>query len=434
MNDPLLVQKQTEVSVRRRRVRSRRDFLTTFSAATAAAACLSWTDVLKLQAAEMRRRGKACILLWMQGGPSQFETWYPKPSHENGGESKPISTAVSGVQLSENLPHTAKSLNDICVLRSLTSKEGSHPRASFLMHTGYLPTASVKYPTLGAHVAKQLGDAAAELPGFVKIGRGLSSAQGGFLGVEYDPFTLNSAKRQPNNTRVLSSQQRYRRRLNLLSRLESSYAESGGRELVEDHQQLYETTARMVTSQHMSAFDISQEPARVQQAYGDSDFGAGCLLARRLLEAGVTFVEVNAGNWDTHFDNFTRTRDLCNQVDQPYAALLNDLKQRGMLDDTLVIWLGEFGRTPRINPRTGRDHYPRAFSAALAGGGVRGGQVIGATDRGGVAVTDRPIEVVDFFRTVFHSLDIDADHEYMSNVGRPIKIVDGGQVVQEVFG
>ena len=172
----------------------------------------------------------------------------------------------------------------------------------------------------------------------------------------------------------------------------------------------------------------------MQAAYGESSFGQGCLLARRLGEAGVTFVEIELGNWDTHQDNFARTRELCQQMDRSYAQLLEDLKQRGMLERTLVIWMGEFGRTPRINPRAGRDHYPKAFSLALAGAGVQGGQVIGRTDAGGVEVTERPIGVSDLFQTFCQALKIDADHENMSPIGRPIKVVEGGTPVLEVFG
>jgi uncharacterized protein (DUF1501 family) len=184
----------------------------------------------------------------------------------------------------------------------------------------------------------------------------------------------------------------------------------------------------------MATFDLAKEPQKAQEAYGSGQFGQGCLLARRLIESGVTFVEVNLGNWDTHLDNFARSKALCGQLDQPLAALLADLKQRGMLDSTLVVWTGEFGRTPRVNPRGGRDHYPRAFNAALAGGGVKGGQVIGQLDAGGESVKDRPVGVADLFRTICHGLTIDAAKENMSSIGRPIKIVDGGEVVREVFG
>jgi uncharacterized protein (DUF1501 family) len=189
----------------------------------------------------------------------------------------------------------------------------------------------------------------------------------------------------------------------------------------------------MVLSPKMDVFDLAKEPEKVRQNYGESAFGKGCLLARRLVEAGVTCVEVTAGNWDTHDDNFERSRQLCLDIDEPFAALVNDLKQRGMLQNTLVLWMGEFGRTPRINPRAGRDHYPRAFNVALAGGGVHGGQVIGETDAGGIEVSKDPVTVPDLFRTIFTALHIDPDHENMSSIGRPIKLVDGGQVVPGVL-
>jgi uncharacterized protein (DUF1501 family) len=189
-----------------------------------------------------------------------------------------------------------------------------------------------------------------------------------------------------------------------------------------------------VLSPKMEGFDLGKEPQKVRDAYGNSQFALGCLLARRLVETGVTFVEVTQQQWDTHQDNFNRSRQRCGELDQPFAALLADLKERGLLDNTLVIWTGEFGRTPRINPNAGRDHFPRAFMSVLAGGGVKGGQVIGSTDAGGEAVKDRPVSVNDLLRTACHALSIDADKQNMSSIGRPIKIVDGGEVVKEVFG
>src|SRR5262249_14635713 len=177
----------------------------------------------------------------------------------------------------------------------------------------------------------------------------------------------------------------------------------------------------------------AKEPEKVRSLYSNSAFGQGCMLARRLVETGVTFVEVSAGRWDTHQDNFNKTRELCGEIDQPIAALLADLKSRGLLDSALVIWTGEFGRTPRINPNAGRDHFPRAFTSILAGAGVKGGQVIGSTDAGGEAVKDRPVSVNDLLRTACHALGINADKQNMSSIGRPIKIVDGGEVVKEVF-
>jgi uncharacterized protein (DUF1501 family) len=253
------------------------------------------------------------------------------------------------------------------------------------------------------------------------------------LGVDHAPFALASARRTPENTNPTTDDDRYERRLRFLSELEADYAADGGQAVVADHQKLYGKASKMILSPQMEAFDIAREPEKVRTAYGDGEFAAGCLLARRLVEAGVTFIEVSLGNWDTHDNNAERSTELCGQLDRPYAALVRDLKERGLLEKTLVIWMGEFGRTPRINPRGGRDHYPRAFDAALAGGGVRGGQVIGQTDATGATVKDRPISVQDLFRTFCHSLKIDADKENMSSIGRPIRIVDGGKPVLEAF-
>jgi hypothetical protein len=429
----MTLHRQTAVAIDRRGAVRRRDFLKTISAAGAAAGMLAWSDVMTLQADELRRRGKACILLWMQGGPSQFETFAPAPGHENGGETKAISTSVPGIQIAENLPNVAKAMEHLCLIRSMTGREGSHPRATYLMHTGYLPTASVKYPSFGANAAHQLGDPASELPGFVRIGPGRDSGGGGLLGVNYDPFVIAQAGRAPNNSEVAVPERRFERRLQLLHSLEEGFAATAAPREVADHRSLYEQTARMVLSPRMETYDLSREPEKVRTAYGDSPFGRGCLLARRLIETGVTFVEVTDGNWDTHQDNFAGCRTRCQSIDQPFAALLNDLHNRGMLDDTLVIWMGEFGRTPRINPRAGRDHYPRAFSMALAGGGVKGGQVIGRTDAGGTTVEERPVAIPDLFRTFCRALAIDADRENMSSIGRPIKVVDGGEAVMEAF-
>ena len=422
------------VAMNRSGVVGRRDFLRGISAAGLAAGTLSWTDLMTANASELRRQGKACILLWMSGGPSQFETFSPKPGTTNGGETKAISTAVSGIQIAEHYPKLAASMRDIAIIRSLNSKEGSHPRATFLMHTGYIPSASVKYPSIGALVASEIGDPKSELPSFVRIGgRTKAGGDGGFLGVRFDPFDLNNPNQKPLNTSPTTDVDRYRRRLELLGSLEHDFATSAAQE-VKDHQQQYDRASRMILSPGMKAFDISQEPDAMRDAYGKTQFGAGCLLARRLIEAGVTFIEIDLAGWDTHQDNFDKTTELAGQVDQPFAQLIADLKQRGMLDSTLIVWMGEFGRTPQINVRGGRDHYPKAFNALLAGGGIRGGQVIGETDKQGVEVVSHPVGVHDLFQTVCRAMKIDPAKENMSPIGRPIKIVDGGKPIDELIG
>ena len=299
---------------------------------------------------------------------------------------------------------------------------------------------SVKFPSLGANVADQLhqlsgGNLAGELPSFVRIGgRGKSVNNGGMLGVDFDPFVLDNPSKPPRNTVPMTNTDRYERRLGLLQRLESDFGAVEGADVVADHRRLVASASEMILSPSMAAFDLSQESAKAREAYGEGRFAQGCLLARRLLEAGVTFVEVSQNGWDTHDDNHTKVAENCAKVDRPTAQLIRDLKARGMLDSTLVIWMGEFGRTPKVNARGGRDHYPRAFSALLAGCGVQGGTVIGATDAKGTAVADRPVTPKDLYQTIYAALGIDASYENTSQAGRPIKLVDEGKTVTELLG
>ncbi len=428
------LQHHTNIALHRGHVVGRRDFLRHVAATGLAAGACNWTDVISASAEELRSRGMACILLWMQGGPSQFETFSPKPKHDHGGETKAIATTVPGIKIAEHLPHCAKVMDDLAIIRSMTSKEGNHQRASYLLHHGYLPMGGVKFPTLGANVAHQIGDASSQLPSYVRIGGRLpNGGNGGFLGVEYDPLVLNSAERMPQNTKPRTRLDRYHRRLELLDSIQTEFAASVGTQVVSDHRKLTDRAAEMILSPSMKAFDLEQEPQQIREEYGSGNFASGCQMARRLIEHGVTFVEVVSNGWDTHQDVFERTKNLTAQIDQPMATLVTDLKRRGMLDRTLVVWMGEFGRTPRINPRAGRDHYPKAFNAVLAGGGVQGGQVIGRTNYQGTEVDERPVTVNDLFRTIYHTLDIDPDHENISKIGRPIKLVDGGEVVEELF-
>jgi hypothetical protein len=429
-----MLQSIVQVDVNRQGVLHRRGFLRGVATGTAGAAALSWLDFVSLKADDLRQQGRACIVLWMQGGPSQFETFDPKPGTPTGGETKAIATTVPGVRIAENFPETAKLMDQISLIRAMTNKEGNHQRATYQLHTGYLPTGTVKHPSLGAIAAAELGSANFDLPHYVSIA---GPAQGaGFLGVEYEPFVVQDPNQPPANVTLPRNVQpkRFTRRIELLKKLERDFAESGGQFAVEEHQALYDKAASVVLSPRIQTFDLSQEPDTLRDAYGRTPFGQGCLLARRLVQIGVTFVEVRAGNWDTHQQNFDRSRDLSKQVDPGFATLLRDLKDHGLLDSTLVVWMGEFGRTPRINPNAGRDHWPKSFSVALAGGGVKGGQVIGATNADGTDVKDRPVGVPDLLQTVCHSLKIDSKKENTSPLGRPMKIVDGGERVKELFG
>ena len=414
---------------------SRRSFLHTVSAGSVAAGTLSFRDLMSLQAAELRKQGRAMILLWMQGGPSHLETFDPKPGTSNAGKTKAISTSISGVQIANGWDKTAKVMQDIALIRSMTNKEGNHRRATYQLHTGYAPSGSVKHPSLGANVARELTDPNLDLPAVVSMGRGGRFIPGaGFLGVDYEPFIVANPGAMPQNVATTVPRGRYTRRLGLLTELEQDFASRGGRVVVDNHRRLYKKTSGMVLSPHVKAFDISEEPESLRAQYGDTPFGKSCLLARRLVEAGVTFVEASIGSWDTHTDIYNRIDKLAGETDPALAALVADLKERGMLEKTLVVWMGEFGRTPRINARGGRDHYPRVFNAAVAGGGIRGGQVIGQSDQGGTAVKDHPVKVNDLFCTICKSLHIDPRKERISPLGRPMKIVDGGKPVEQLFG
>jgi hypothetical protein len=392
--------------------------------------------MMTLEAAELRKQGKSVILLWMNGGPSHFETFDPKPGTASGGETKAIRTSVSGIQIANGWNQTAKVMDDIALIRSMTNKEGSHPRATYQMHTGYIPSGSVKHPSLAASIAKQVADPDFDLPAVVSMGRTQGS---GFLGVNYEPFVVGSPGQMPQNVATPVESTRYRRRLGLLGKLETEFAARGAEQAVENHRQLYGKTSKMVLSSELKAFDISDEPQKLKDSYGDTSFGRGCLLARRLVESGVTFVEIASrqsgeGNWDTHQDVFERTAANITTIDPAMATLISDLKTRGLLDNTLVVWIGEFGRTPRINGRGGRDHYPRVFNAAVAGGGVKGGQVIGSSTKDGSAVADSPVTPADLFCTICKSMHVDPRVENMSPLGRPMKIVDGGEAIKGLLG
>jgi hypothetical protein len=436
MEIPMTLQSLMQIQTSSAGVISRRSFFRRVAAGTAAGlGVLGWKDAVALHADELRKKGMACILLFMRGGPSQFETFDPKPGQEHGGPTKAITTAVNGIKIAEGWTHTADAMKDISLIRSLTNKEGEHQRATYQLHTGYVPLASIKHPGLGSLVASEIAPKEFDLPHFVSIGNRLTTIGSGFLGMQFAPFIVQSPTQMPTNVDLPGgvNDKRFTRRLDLLKDLEQDFAEAGGAPRVEEHRAVYASAAQMVLSPRLKAFDVSQEKDAVRDRYGRTPFGQGCLLARRLVETGVTFVEVESNGWDTHQDNFTRVRSLADGVDPALATLVGDLRERGLLERTLVIWMGEFGRTPKINPNTGRDHYPRAFSVALAGGGIKGGQVVGKTSDDGSDIKERPVTVADLFCTFCHALKINPRKENIGTLGRPIKLVDGGAPVKELF-
>ena len=415
---------------------SRRDFLR-FTAAGAALTSMSgWFDLMAAHAAGSGVKHKACILLWMEGGPSQKDTFDMKPGTKDAGEFKPISTSVPGIEISEHFPKFARHMHHAAILRSMSTPEGAHARAKYYMHTGYREgVGGLTYPSLGAIASAELGRDDFPLPNFVSVGKGGYGA--GFLGARHQPLIVTDTNRGVANLAPLGDAQQLSKRLGLLEDLEAGFARAKKAAVINDHQTTYQRAVTLMRSKEAKAFDLSQEPAASRAAYGGTKFGDGCLLARRLVEVGIPFVEVFQGGWDTHTNNFPRVKELSREVDPAMSALITDLKDRGLLDNTLVIWMGEFGRHPKITTNkgpAGRQHYPRAWTTVLVGGGVKGGQVIGKTDKEGMEIVERKISGPDFLASVCQILGIDYTKQNHTPVGRPIRIVEkGAQPVTELF-
>ncbi len=379
-------------------------------------------------------RAKRCIVMFMSGGPSQLDTFDPKdPSQKNSGPFMPIPTSVKGIQFSQHLPQVAEQAHHLSVIRSMVTREGNHERARYLLHTGYAPGGAVRHPTIGSLTSYYLDDDESHLPSCVNINSPTYS--GGFLGASHDPFVVSNPMEKVEDIEYPAQMDthRFRERLKMLKNLEQDFIAKRSGVKTETHQAIYKKADELINSPQIKAFELKEEPAEVREAYGMNRFGQGCLMARRLIESGVKFVEITLDGWDTHENNFERTKELLNVVDPAFATLVRELSERDLLDDTIVLWLGEFGRTPRINMNDGRDHHPNGWSAVIAGGGTRGGQVIGSTNEDGTKVVDHPIGVTDLFASLCFAMGIDYQEENMSRSGRPIRVVNDGLVIEELF-
>ena len=373
-------------------------------------------------------KAKAIIVLWMNGGPSHIDTFDPKA----GTPLTDIATRAPSIRLSQHLPHLAEVSDKIAIVRGMTSREGNHQRAAYLLHTGWSPNATVEHPSLGAWVSEELGGRDRELPAFVAVHG--PSVGAGFLGVAHGPFVVPIAGTTPQDTGLPRDVDaaRFSRRQEALAYLDGNFAAYDSEKLKGRHA-VYEQAVRMMSAPTLKAFDLDAEPAATSAAYGDTPFGRGCLLARRLVEVGVKYIEVTLDGWDTHQDNFNRTKAQMDILDPAFAALVKDLDERRLLGSTLVLCTGEFGRTPTVNINEGRDHYPAAWSCALAGGGLRGGIVRGATDETGARVVSDPTSVADLFATITSLTGIDPDKEFRTPLGRPIAITDRGTPIASLI-
>lgn len=429
---------------------TRRHFLRHMTAASMTLPMAGFLNAAHAQRAKGKAaKHKSMILLWMAGGPSTIDIWDLKPGSKNGGEFKPIATTGAG-QICEHMPKMAQQMKHVSLIRSYNSIDGAHERGTYINHTAFAPVASVNHPAIGSVLAKYLTPNSLEIPGHISLGGpGVSP---GFLGTSYAPFRVTAGPDPIPNLKSPVGDARFDRRRAVLKKSEEWFAKQNRGKLPADHETIYKKSFELMNSKMLDAFRIEKEDAKTLARYGDSQFGKNCLLARRLVEKGVPFVEVGFGGWDMHNGIFAALGGTGNattggtqrmggapalpQLDQGFAALMQDLVERGMLESTVVCWMGDFGRTPKINQQGGRDHWPGSWTVALAGGGMKGGEVIGATDEDGVAIKDRPVEVSNLFATLYKAVGIPPTDELKSPNGRPIKLVGtfgSGEPVSELF-
>jgi hypothetical protein len=409
---------------------------------------LSMTDLFRMQAASAQggngAKAKSVILLWMDGGPSQFDTFDPKLNAPKGIKSEfgAIKTNVTGVEICELMPNMAKVMDKATLVRTMSHDEGAHERACHTLLTGWHPNPSMVYPSIGSVVSKELGPNG-PLPPYITVPGNdfaFGYGQSGYMEAAYNPFAVGG---DPNNEHFSVRDvalpngltlDRLNDRRSLLKTVDGAFKRFDNTPMAHSRDDFYQRAYDMISSPAAKkAFNIEEEKKEVRERYGRHTFGQGCLLARRLVEAGVRFVTVTHGGWDTHSDNAKSAKDhLVPPVDQGMAALIGDLHERGLLKDTLVVWMGEFGRTPEINPLAGRDHWPNTGCALFAGAGVPGGQVIGKTDDKGAEAKDRKVSPQDIAATLYAKLGINTEKLYVTPQDRPVKILSDAEPITDL--
>lgn len=413
---------------------NRRHFLSHLAGAASLAGSASLlTSGVRAAAGDMKRNQKSAILLWMGGGPATIDLWDLKPGAATGGPFRPIST-TGDLQICEHLPLMAQQMHHFAVVRNMSTREADHGRGRYYLHTGHVPDPNIEHPSYGSIVAKELAAEREELelPPFVAIGG--DSLGPGFLGMTYAPFVAPTRGRI-RNLEMRVEPPRMMQRMAALDLLERRFLSKRPGQVAVGHGDVLRSTYDLMTSRQMAAFGLDEEPETVRERYGDTGIGRGCLMARRLVETGVPFIEVDMGGWDTHSDNFSTLREgRLPQLDQAMSALAADLDQRGLLESTVILWMGEFGRTPRINGNAGRDHWARSWSVVVGGAGVRGGVAVGATTADGMEV-DSPVahSSEDLMATVLQSLGIPLETTYTSLNGRPMPIANYGKPIADLL-
>jgi hypothetical protein len=429
---------------------NRRHFLKHVAAGAAVSVpSLQFIQGLRAAAPELKKNNKSLVIFWMGGGPSHMDLWDLKPGEPTGGEFKPIKTSADGVEISEVLPTIASQMKHLAIVRSLVTNEGSHERGTVLMNTGRAPNPVVPYPAMGSMASSLLTPKDLPLPGFIGVGGTAQRIGPGFLGMVNAPFSVQNAGRPPENIKAHGSlgdekdkytEERLRRRQRLFYELEDNFAQNSFPHMTKDeeresagsaaqaHTAVYKKGFDLTISPLRNVFDVAKEPKNVIDAYGgmQNGFGMGALLARKLVEKGVTAVEIDLGGWDNH-GNIFNTIKMGNgpRLDKGMGNLVKELTERGRWQDTVVLWMGEFGRTPKINQNGGRDHWGRVWSVVVGGGAIKGGQVYGSTSKDGMDVGDKPCSIGDLFATVYKGLGLDPATQVRDNLGRPLAIADG---------
>lgn len=398
---------------------------------------LSWLTpvghLLAMRAERTRQPARSVIVLWLAGGPSQLDTFDPKPGKKIAGGVGSVRTAVKGVELADGFERLAAEMADVSLVRSLVSKEGDHERGTYLMKTGFRPEPTVEHPSLGAICCHELPTGETTIPRHVSILPGQWPARGGFLGGTLDAFQAGDPAGPLPDVSSFVPAGRDDRRVTDLEVVEQAFARGRARRVEATlHRQGLRGARAMMASEQLQAFDVKREPAAVLAEYGDSPFGRACLAARRLTEVGVRCVEVTLDGWDSHVNNRMAQRSRVDVLDPAFSALLRDLRRRDLLRHTVVLCLGEFGRTPTVNLAGGRDHWPNGFSMAVAGGGLAGGRVVGETDPEGGRDPVHPCTIADVHATVLTALGINPRRELDAPVGRPVKLCEG-QVVPDLL-
>jgi uncharacterized protein (DUF1501 family) len=412
---------------------SRRHFMSHMAGASAMTMpALAMGETLRANADDLKRRRKSAILLWMGGGPSTMDIWDLKPGASTGGPFQPIATS-GNAQISEHMPLMAKQMHNMAIIRSMSTREADHNRGRYYMHTGYVPNPNVEHPSYGAVLSNQLIDQRPELeiPPFVTVGGG--SVGPGFLGMAWAPFSVSSTGQVRNLDMGLGDDRLYQR-MYALDLIENGFINQRRGSAASDHQKILKKTLNLMTSEQMKSFKVASEPDSVKERYGNTGFGRGCLMARRLVEVGVPFIEVGLGGWDMHSNIHQTLSDTkLPELDQAMSALTEDLEQRGLLEDTAIIWMGEFSRTPRINGNAGRDHWARSWSVVVGGAGMNGGIAVGKTSADGTRVETDPYSSQDVMASVCNALGISLQTTFTSKSGRPMKIANSGKVIKELF-